>query len=297
MKKPFLIDLDHGKKTIQKMGACSVASHIAIFDGRNGIDEQKINENWTLEGQPISKWYIEKHISVKNIKWYIRNYINIEDRIWNASFIIGLSRNGRIYWHRKCFPTFVWHGNEMIGNILKDSPFFGKITIKGNKCRSKWSKVPALCLNPSENSISFMAGVLSAARLSVKNNISYAMFSKKVSVLFEKWRIPIEKKDNNHIYISPFWVALLVPWMPSCCDIWKDIKSPCMAEEYAFIAWRIYTGAEIKTGAIPFLVSRRTFFYRYESVRDLEKDWIKYKLVELDERFKKVVQKWRDESV
>ena len=108
-------------------------------------------------------------------------------------------------------------------------------------------------------------------------------------------KIPIEKESSPRygtVYISPLWISLLTPWMPESRKKWLNIKKAYKAEEYAFILWRVFTGRDIQAGAMPFLISRRMFYYRYHTIHDLEKKWVDYKLVELDPRFKEVIQKW-----
>jgi hypothetical protein len=85
--------------------------------------------------------------------------------------------------------------------------------------------------------------------------------------------------------------------MPESRKKWLNVIKPCMAEEYAFVLWRVYTGKDIEAGKIPFLLSRRTFYYRYHSIDNLEKKWVDFKLVELDSRFKEVIQKWSNNEL
>jgi hypothetical protein len=108
----------------------------------------------------------------------------------------------------------------------------------------------------------------------------------------QKWNIPIEKKDNKFIYISPFWAALFIPWMPDYYKEWAKIKRACSAEEYALIMWRIFVDVDPRVDAIPYLICRRTYYYRYHSIKGLEKKWVENHLTQIDDRIKQAVHFW-----
>jgi len=81
--------------------------------------------------------------------------------------------------------------------------------------------------------------------------------------------------------------------MPSILEFqWRHIEKAYKADEYAMILWKIYTGKDSKVGGIPYLSSRRTMFYKFGSVKNIDKLWLDNGLVELDPRFKEVVKEW-----
>lgn len=296
MKSYFLLDTVHSKPQKRMLRMCSTASQIYLFYGYRGLTEENVAKFWTYDNNPPSHLTINANISVRNVKWYLSNFLEIEDKVWNPDFINGLTRYGFVRKSRVFFPTFVWFNNSMIEKILSNSPFHCERLIAKSEIdiseRCKWSSVPALCLNYSDKSISFMAGVLATGRLKVFDGMSYAKYNHRIGSILKSWNIPIEKEDRFFVYISPFWVLLFTPWMPECCKFWVEVKKPYRAKEYSLIMWRIFSGKDIKTDGLPYLVSRRTYYYKYGSIKNLEKKWVENKLVEMDLRVKEVVKLW-----
>jgi len=223
----------------------------------------------------------------------------------------GLTQYGELKNGKEGFPSFYWFDNKAIEEILEVAPFFGKKSGAwknhklGTQGRYMWRKAPALILKHSEKSISFMAGVLATGKFEQakrkKKDVDEDVFVKynlKIEPFLKQWNIPIEKRDQYSVCISPFWVALLTPWMPSYCQKWLNVKKAYKAKEYALIMWKIFTGKDIKTKGIPYLISRRAYYERYGSIKGLEKKWVEEKLVEIDSRIKDAVLYWdRNNSV
>ena len=319
-----LIDRYKNEKIIYRMKVCAMISEIALIHGYsvnfNTPDEELISRYWNYDEYPPPINRIADIIKINNIKWYINNYIDVQNKVWNADYLHGLTKSGRIIQTAKSFPTFIFYHNNSIENILEECPFYGMRNnnweTKNHKKYYKWQHSPALILKHSDSSISYMAGVLSTGvikyftidekilnpkgrkvKTGKTKTIGYARFLRKLSPLFKKWNIPIEKRNMKFVYISPFWIALLTPWMPQYCQRWLNVKKPYKAKEYSLIMWKIFTGKDIKTDGIPYLISRRKYYYEYGTIKNLEKKWVDEKLVEIDPRFKEAVKKWDQGTV
>ena len=287
-----------GKKNkSSQFECCSVVSDIILFNGRKGITQDSIDQKWNYDGYPPSVSTVYNLVKYKHIKWYIRNHIIVEDKIWNGDFIHGLSTCGRIKWQKKIFPSFLWTSNDWMMDILKESPFYGKITAYKNEASMsalyKWCDVPALYLPYGEKSISFMAGVLATGKTMEKNGEMYANYSKLALPYIVKFGIPIEYSSPNNIYnlVSPIWPAILTDYMPSSCKKWLDIKhGGYKSEMYAPILWRMYVSNDIQRGGIPYLNSRRWVYNHFGTIEDTEQQWLKLGLSQLDNRFRVAIR-------
>ena len=290
-----------------KMKVCAMASEIALIHGIHNCTEQLIRQSWNhVEYEP--SLIIWQYITIKNIRWYIKNFVEIQDQVWNADFIMGLTQYGKLKNGKSGFYTFYWFNNESIEEILDNAPFFGKKSYawkrKANRLTGHymWRTVPALSLKYSDKSLSFMAGVLATGRISQKakrrkhdkDNDIFVRYNLKIEPLLKQWHIPIEKRDVQGVYISPFWVALLTPWMPPCCQKWAKFRTAIAykAKDYALIMWKIYTNKDIRRKGIPYLISRRSYYENYGSIKGLERRWVEEKLVEVDSRIKDAVIYW-----
>jgi hypothetical protein len=301
-----LLDNKEREKIEYKMKVCAMLSEIAIVHGAFNCNDEIVYRYWHYPEYvpPVSR--LRKIVSLKNIKWYIRNFIEVQDTIWNADFLRGLTRYGKIKNGKIGFPTFYWFNNEEIEEILEFAPFFGKKSYAWErkdhrfKGHYMWRTVPALMLKYSDKSISFMAGVLATGKVEQKakrrkkdkDEIVYARYNLKIEPLLKQWNIPIEKKSQFGVYISPFWVALFTPWMPSCCQKWNNFKTAYKAKDYALIMWKVFTNKDIRTKGIPYLISRRAYYKNYGSIKGLERRWVDEKLVEIDSRVKDAVRYW-----
>jgi hypothetical protein len=283
------------KRMAKKMAMCETISYIYLYCGSN-FTEQNIIRFWNYPGIFPSYRNISANVTVANIRWFIHEKIKIDDVIWNGSFLSGMTISGKIGVSKKRMPFFNWAYNNEIKEMIKECPFHGKIEYDRENYH-RWSEVAALCLKNDKNSISYLAGVLSIGKKYIIDNATYSGYSKKIKNLLVSLNIPIEKETHYLVFISPIWLALLTPWMPESRKKWLDVKKPCMAEEYAFVLWRVYTGKDIEANKIPFLPSRRTYYYRYHTIDNLEKKWVDFKLVELDVRFKEVIQKWANNEL
>jgi hypothetical protein len=320
-KSYFLVDLNRNKDTIYKMKVCAAMSEIALTHGYiygRKFSEELISQYWNHPEPPPSPRMVEKIINTKNIKWYINKHIEVQNKVWNADFLNGLTKSGKVIQNSRSFPSFLFCYNESIEEIINECPFYGMKNNNWNHAtekRYKWQRCPALVLKHSDSSISYLAGVLATGTIKYlkfdekiqnpkgrmvktgrKITRGYARYFNRLIPLFEKWNIPIEKRDSTCVYISPFWVALLTPWMPQCCQKWMNVKKPYKAKEYSLIMWKIFTGKDIETDGIPYLISRRAYYYQYGSIKNLERKWVEEKLVEIDSRFKEAVKKW-DEGI
>lgn len=300
-KKFYLIDLSHNADNIRIMAIYETASKIFLYHGKD-FSEQNICKYWPLPSIPPSWKTFSDTIKNPYVKWYINEKLNVSDGVWNGSFLAGMTEAGKLNISKTFYTSFFWYRNTEIAEMIKECPFYGKLLTKWNekKGQNRWCIVPALSLKRDKTSISYLAGVLSVGRRIEINGESYVAYTWKLRELFLSFKIPIEGqwgRNKKMVLISPFWIALLTPWMPESRKKWLSVKKPYKAEEYAFILWRVFTGKDIEAGKLPYLPSRRTFYYRYHTIDNLERKWVEYQLVDLDARFKEVVQKWAENDL
>ena len=266
--------------------------------------EDHFKEFWPEEDRPSIE-YIRKNIKIDDLKWYIHNKVEVNNKIWTSDFLFGVVKHGNIFWAKKSFPSLSWKNNNNIYKVIKTSPFGGKISKEfENPYQTRnWSKVPALYLKHSEDTISFMVGLLSCGNIVEKNGISYARYAGRTIDYIKKWGIPLEyqthySKKENHVLISPIWPALFSIKMPKeIAEIWLNIENPCNSKIYCPILWKTYVGNFVKDG-IPYLPSRRSIFYYHKckegTVKKLERLRVSTGMVELDYRVRDMVKIWNE---
>lgn len=300
MKQFYIIDSTHNKFSIDKINTCEVASKLRLYCGSN-YSEEDIKRLWNHNSNYPSFDKIRKNIRITNIKWYIYTHTKelIRDLSWNPDFLMGMLQWGKINYYPKNFPSFIWLGNFDLSIAINCSPFAGRLSAKfKTDNRYFWSSVPALCLKFSSNTIEYLAGILSTGIIVTYKNKVLASYNNKVGGIVKALGIPIEYSNKRFVFISPFWAVILQDYMPQPLkDKWNFIYHAYRASEYSSILWKIYTGKDPMSDAMPYLLSRRTIFYKYGSIRALRELWIKNQLVELDSRFKKVVQEWQKKVV
>ena len=279
-----------------------VAAQIAVkYGGQiNSIyTDRSICEFWDGDDYP-SQYHLRKQTDIPTLKWYIRNKIKHSDEVWNSDFLQGLTTNGQIKWNERSFPTFLWHGNKKLIELLKSSPFGGKFNENAlgvkNGPDKRWYHVPALYLPYDPESMSFMAGVMaSGEKIKVGGNI-YIKYNTSQLPYFEQWGIPIAYKRVRRFTISPIWPSLLSLYMPDKYIQYFITPKAYMAEMYAPVLWRMYLKKGFVSKGIPYLKSRRQTYYDHkceEGVsRRLEMLRIELGLVALDDRIKKAIRKW-----
>lgn len=298
MNEYFLLDVTHNKRQDRRLKICAAFSHLALFHNHTTCSERLLSQYWTYSESLPSQHWRSLRINTSNLKWYINNFVKIEDPVWNADFLRGITQYGLVQEHRCSFSTFFWNYNPSIEELFETCPFYGVKNINFQKRDIKhyygWQSSAALSLPYSKNSISFMAGVLATGQI-VDN---YVRYNFRITPWLKQWQIPIDRIDGRgRAYISPFWPALLTPWMPPVGDKWLNIKKAHKAEEYALIMWKIFTDKDIKTKGLPYLISRRSYYYRYGSIKKLARQWVEEKMVGMDLRFKDIVQFWEKKTV
>lgn len=286
-----------------KLRLCSLAAHLSLFHGFENYQAKEIVKLWTYSDEYPTQYALTNKIKLPNIKWYIYNFVKIEDPIWNPDFIFGLTKCGNIDIYNVHFNSFVWSYTNDVCKILNDSPFFGAKSYNWDVPHDineyRWSRAAILSAKHSEESLSFMAGVLATGKLKVEDGFSYIQFNKKSSIWLKKWNIPIEHEGKNDFLISPFWTALFTPWMTEASNHWKDLENPYMANKYALIMWNIFSKkhTEYPPEAIPYLWCRRKNFYKFGSIKDLGRQWVENHLSETDLRIRDAVQFWAKKIV
>ena len=274
---------------------CAIASDIALFEGFSylygAFTQDQIDARWNYSNISPSVTSIRKKVSIKHIKWYIRNFITIEDDVWNGDFLAGLSTCGKVTWCMSGFPSFFWMSNESLMEVLNECPFSGKL--KNHNLKYYWSNVPSLYLKSSEDTVSFMAGVLATGKLVHRSDGIYASYSKKVLPYLERWGIPIEYQSPSKIYnlISPIWPSLFSRHMPKSGEKWNNIKNGGVKSEiYAPILWRMFVSNKIPKLGIPYLRSRQWVYQHLGKMESTEHMWLNMGLSQLDNRIKSIVQ-------
>src|ERR1035437_7518437 len=94
-KKYYLTEIDPNKNNLLKFRACATAAQVYLFHGGN-FTERLIFENWNYDDDPPPISFFKQKISIKNVKWYLYNFVDIQEKIWNADFIRGVSKWGKI---------------------------------------------------------------------------------------------------------------------------------------------------------------------------------------------------------
>lgn len=305
MQNFYLIDRTHGKSKKRKDRLYMIAAQIAIKYGSSchnaeNYTENHIREFWGKEDPYPSLEYFKKNIRVSGIKWYIRHNVECKDKIWNADFLHGFTQYGKIQWNAHRYPSFRWKFSPNVKTLVDCCPFGGTLSPQEDQTYL-WHGVPALYLQPSTESISFMAGVLATGKPVYKNKIAYARYLGKFLPYLEEWGIPIEHKtsQNQKVFISPIWPALFTIKMPmEIRDAWKQLKRPYGVEFYPAILWKTYVNNNFPKNGVPYLRSRRDIYYKYKSekgaMKTLEKLRFDKKMLMLDNRIKKVVKMWSD---
>lgn len=298
MKTYYIYDSGQNRlSSIDKLNTCEVTAKLRLYHGRI-FSEDDIRSLWTHKTISPSVDKIRKNLRVKNLKWYINTYTSelITDPEWNPDFLMGMLQWGSIYYNPIYFPSVRWKGNNNLLEAIRSSPYAGRL----NTCDPKpgqrviWSDVPAMCFKHSDKTVEYMAGVLSVGIVETIYNKVLVKYSHKAAKVIEKLKIPVEHRNQRYIYISPFWPVILQKYMPQAIrSKWLLIPKAYLAQEYSTILWKIYTGKDPLSEKMPYMLSRRMVFYKYGSIRALRDLWIKYHLVELDSRFKKVIRDWQ----
>lgn len=300
MRDFYIFDITRNRHAIDRINTCEVAAKLRLYNGSR-FSEEDIRKLWKLRTNSPSFDKINKNIRVPNIKWYIHSHTDelIYDPEWNPDFLMGMLEWGRIF-PTKHFPSFQWFSNYDLLLALHSSPFAGTLTIKvpQKRNRYRWSCVPALCFKYSSDTVNYLAGVLSTGEILTYKDKKLARYNRKVGKIIKNLGIPIEHQTKRFVFISPFWGVVIHKHMPKVLqDKWAYVPHAYKAQEYSAILWKIFTGKDPAVAHMPYLMSRRTIFYKYGSMKALREMWISNHLVELDSRFKKVVQKWQENGI
>jgi len=309
MPRP-LLDIAQKKKDAKFLRRHILAAEIVLkyggwkYPNHTPFTDDHIRECWNDPTAPMpTSYWLRKYIKVLAVKDYIRRYFDLNDPIWNADFIHGLFKHGKVLWvdspckHR--FPAFHWDPTHFsLTQLVQLFPYGGFKSIGEGKLKG----VPALCVKHQEDTIAFISGVLSAGRIVELNQTSFAVYWGNTIPYIKKWGIPIEIDftETGEIAISPFWPALFTPHMPEiAAKKWMDIDNPCKAEAYSAIMWRIYCNRDFPTRAIPYLPSARTIYSRFKTddlttAKNLERMRVTHGLTGLDNRFRDMVKEWKE---
>ena len=292
------------KKNILDSFARLVCAKGSPWCAFQNIDENDLDEFWNLDEKYLTLGTLKVTYDAKAVKNYIRKYISYNDEIWNSDFIHGMALGGHYMESNKCFPSLYWRNNPVIGEMIKNTPFggkarghgFSKIYRYNQKCF--WT-TPAFSMNHSQDSLSYLAGFFATGQIRVSGGKTYVMYHCQNKDFLKSLGVPIEK----YVYqwksplISPVWPALFSLKMPSC------VQNSCLkqkkaynAHEYAAILWRSYAKSDFRRNGIPYLQGRRKIYYSFKceegAIERIEKLRVELGLVNLDKRFREMVQIW-----
>jgi hypothetical protein len=300
------------RKYDRKIKICEFASYYFLKYGSLGYRYSKFNEEkaqtiWHYN-EPVpdlGRLMFIGFLKNYNIKWYIQNKIEYHDKIWNGSFIHGLSRYGKLRINEEKFPSLEWRNHPELAEIIFSCPFGGnhnRISYSHDSLeRAKWSVVPAFYLPYDESSISFMAGCLASTRIFKSRGQTYLLANNNIYKEILKMGIPIEHISANErkCLISPFWHALFSLYMPESCRYrCLNLPNAYRANLYAAIIWKVYGDNRFKSQMIPYLQGRRSIFYKYKTedrgaFRNLELMRLEYGLTNVHNNIRSLVFEWK----
>lgn len=303
-----MISKRNKEKYERKMEYCKIASQLALKYGAlqgapviHSIHDKEVAEFWEGKYLPAFRTIV-LNTKVSNIKWYIRNFMEPTEPLWNGDFLLGISNVGVLNWNKSGFPTLKWRERKIVYDAFKSSPYGGKIErsrkVKRDGYKCSWIQVPAFYLKSDNTTMSYLAGLLCAGEKYDKNGKIYAIYGKKATKEIEKLNIPIEGRTVYGCYISPFWPALLTPYMPKIfADYWGYFARAAEAKKYAAILWLTYFGDNFVSNKIPYLLSRRSIWYNFAceegGVHDsMRKMRVSCGLTAIDKRFIDVIFEW-----
>ena len=85
--------------------------------------------------------------------------------------------------------------------------------------------------------------------------------------------------------------------MPKTLERWTNLKKAAKVEEYSLILWKVFVDKDIRAQGIPYLISRRSYYYRYGTIKDLSKKWVEQGLTGVDMRVREAVQYWEKKTL
>lgn len=292
-----LVDYNHQSFKKKVCRAYLVAASIAVKYGKiyyqkDSCIDKYLREFWPDKLTRPSPTWFEDHIEDATVRQYIKNYISLNNTVWNADFIQGVCCNGNIS-EGEYYPSLTWEDNQVLDYIIS------LFSLGGKKGHNKIENMPSLCLNYSNDSLSFMAGVLGGGQLvTCDDGFVIVCYRNKAKSYIEDWKIPIFKKENDAVYISPVWAALFSLYMPKDIKkIWLNIRKPYQANILCPILWKTYIGEKFVVKGIPYLCSRRKIYYDFSSkdekaMKKLNRLRVEMGLTELPNRIGDVVKEW-----
>jgi len=244
----------------------------------------------------------------KDIIGILQNDIVLSHDIWNADFMQGVCRNGKIF--NPPYPrykSFIWFSNLNISELISICPFGGKI---GGYLHSKradnhkrWSSAPVLNLKYNANTLSFIAGVLCVGQIVERNGKVLVSYRRGSIDVIKDLNIPIEAEEQVRnigypsVLISPFWPALFSLKMPlQFRSRWFNLENTVNSTLYAAILWRTYIDSYFPTNALPYLKCKKQIYniFRCEegAITYLERMAKEKGLIYIDLKMRDMVNMW-----
>jgi len=292
----------HEQRLAKKIKLCEVAAKIAVCEGVTSwsqLNDDLIRKHWdtSFEEHIPSVEQLIRKVNHANVRWYIRNHLEFNSEIWNADFLQGLATGGVLRFHSKRYPSLGFTGVPALIETLALSPFSGKIVEVPHDGYTYWRNVPALMLQHSEDSLSFMAGVLGAGKIVTEGDTTYVQYRTKAKEYLDKWGIPIDIRKSGRVFlVSPFWAALFSIKMPKELRVsWLELKNPAKTDSYAPVIWAFYSGtSQWESGRIPYLKSSTWFYSQIDSIKDVGWLRVKFGLAQLNNKIAEIMRLWID---
>jgi len=274
-----------------------------------GYNCDQLEEFWDYDSRMPHSQNFNSSIRIADVKRVLNTAIKIDHKIWNSDFLHGLAVNCcTVTEGKRSFPSIGWRHNENITKLIDACPFGGfkckHFNTQSNEVKS-WQCAPILGVPYNKNSVSFVAGLLSAGKIVKEGDYYYVKYHSEAIKVLKELKIPIEKERkeksyrgyNHYVFISPMWPALFSPRMPKFIRAkWHDLKNAYRADIYSPILWRTYVNSIFQVRGIPYLKSKRMIYYQYKceegAMKWLERLRFQLGLAEIDYSIRDMVKEW-----
>ena len=294
-KRFYLVDYTKNRKQILERKALEVAAKICVRYGSKAYTKDRISEFWDIDLDPLSPRQLERLTKAQVIKWVIYHELHYDDPVWNNDFIRGLRLGNKFSTKPKCYPK-IKTAAKWASSLFEEAPFGGEVKLHWDKTIS-WQRVPALCLQGSEDSTSFIAGILCLGILVQRNGQTLVQYPINAKEFVDRMRIPIVEQNDKCIFISPMWPALFSHKMPKIAfEYFNSIKRGYLTLEYSVVLWKTYMDNFFPRRGIPFLPSRRSVFYKFNceegAAKRIEMMRFELGLAQLHNLVREAVKEW-----
>lgn len=229
---------------------------------------------------------------------------------WLPEFVLGLRLSGAVYPYGR---TGRWvlgvTGRAELSSDAEDMPLPHRTSeIRFTNCGEMYiavSMCPGWSLPAQDiDSPSLMAGWLAGCRM-IRDSSGVAWLQGSGSQpsldLLKHWGIVHRKvagRGGRRIRVSPFYGAVLSPWMPlMAATAMESIAPPAgMSPLLPAVYWYLACDDDIRAGALPYLASRATIYRRGWRPKDLGMVGLReYGVTFVHTALRNAIWKWRDD--